>query len=292
MNAVGRRVGEREREEDRSMQRSSDSGILAEVTSLVGHELSTPIATALLYIRIAECHCAATGAPSGLARSALGVARAEVERLKRLIDRVIEIERLGRAVVRPQTIDLGVTVRGTVERALGAVADAGLRDTVGVDVPNGYTGWWDDGAVEQIVRNLLSNALKFGEGWPIRIGVEPRPEGAMIVVRDSGVGIPVSAQSRIFDRETRSPVGQGGGLGLGLWLVRELVLAHGGRIGVHSRPGHGATFSVFLPELSPQSAVDPTEVTLIGAGRRGPRRTRTPAHGSPVSRSSSGRSGW
>jgi signal transduction histidine kinase len=257
----------------------------AELTALVGHELSTPIATALLYIRIAECHCAASGVPSGLARSALGVARAEVERLKCLVDRVIEIERQGRAEVHAQSVDLAAVVRGTVERALAAVADAALRETVTVDAPTSYVGWWDDGAVEQIVRNLLSNALKFGEGRPIRIALLARPEGALIVVRDGGIGVRAADRERIFEREARAPVSEGGGLGLGLWLVRELVQSHGGRIGLQSRVGHGATFTIELPELSPQSATADAPV-LLHARRRGPRRSRP-----EVPRPSSGRSG-
>jgi signal transduction histidine kinase len=225
------------------------------VTALVGHELSTPIATALLYLRIAECHCAAAGTPSGLARSALGVARAEIEKLKRLVDRVVEIERLGHAVIRPAAIDLGAVVRGTVERALGAVGDAGLRDAVTVDAPSGFIGWWDDAAVEQIVRNLLSNALKFGEGRAVRVALEPTSDGARVVVSDEGIGVGPGDQERIFERHASAPAAAGGGLGLGLWLVRELAVAHGGRAVVDSRPGQGATFVVDLPELSPASPI-------------------------------------
>jgi signal transduction histidine kinase len=227
------------------------------VTALVGHELSTPIATALLYLRIAECHCARPGGPNGLARTAVSVACAELDRLKRLVDRVLEIERLGRAVVRPQSVDLGAVVRGAVDRALGAIADAHLRDGVAVLGPASFVGWWDEIAVEQIVRNLLSNALKFGEGRPIRVVLETTPEGAALSVRDGGVGLRAGERGRIFERRASAPVSAGGGLGLGLWLVRELATAHGGAVAVDSRPGQGATFRVELPELSPAGAFEP-----------------------------------
>lgn len=239
------------------MARRSYRHAPADVTALVGHELTTPIATALLYLRIAECHCASVGASSGLARSAVGVACAELERLKRLVDRVLEIERLGRAVVRPDNVDLGAVVRGAVERTLGAVADAGLREGVGVHGPASFVGWWDEVAVEQIVRNLLSNALKFGEGRPIRVALQPTADGATIVVRDAGVGIRPGERERIFDRRAGAPASAGGGLGLGLWLVREIALAHRGVVTVESRPGQGATFRVHLPELSPAAAIHP-----------------------------------
>jgi signal transduction histidine kinase len=225
----------------------------ADVTALVGHELSAPIATALLYIRIAECHCAAAAgrAPNGLARAALGVARAEVQKLKRLIDRVIEIERNGRAIVHADSVDLGAVVASTVERVLAAVADAALRDSVRVDVPRGFIGWWDDAAVEEMVRNLLSNALKFGAGRPIRVSVRAAPDGARISVQDEGPGVRAADRDRIFERHARASVAEGGGLGLGLWLARELAVAHGGGVSVQSSAGQGSTFVVDLPELLP-----------------------------------------
>jgi signal transduction histidine kinase len=245
----------------------------ADVTALVGHELSAPIATALLYIRIAECHCAAAAgrAPNGLARAALGVARAEVQKLKRLIDRVIEIERNGRPIVRADSVDVGAVVATTVARGLAAVGDAGLRDSVAVDVPRGFIGWWDDAAVEEIVRNLLSNALKFGAGRPIRVSVRPAPDGdgARILVQDGGVGVRASERERIFERHARAPVAEGGGLGLGLWLVRELAVAHGGRATVESRPGHGSTFVVDLPELLPPVAGGRAALRAAARGDQG-----------------------
>ena len=160
-----------------------------DVTALVAHELTGPVANAMLYLRIAECHCASGSAPNPAARSAVRVACAELDRLKHLIDRVVEIERFGGALVRPESIDLGAVVRGVVERTLAVVADASLREGVEVLGPASFVGWWDPIAVEQIIRNLLSNALKFGEGRPIQVTLESKAEGATITVQDAGVGI-------------------------------------------------------------------------------------------------------
>ena len=170
-------------------------------------------------------------------RTALGVARAEIQRLKQLVDRVTELEQLGRAVLRPAMVDLGAVVADTVERAMLPGADG--ESPVTVEAPRGLLGWWDDVAVGQIVINLLSNALKFGHGGPVRIVVRASGDHAWISVQDSGVGVRPADRERIFERHACVPPDQGGGLGLGLWLVRELAMAHGGRAGVHSRPGQG-----------------------------------------------------
>ncbi len=100
--------------------------------------------------------------------------------------------------------------------------------------------------VEQIVGNLLVNALKFGLGRPIRIDVKPAEYGVHISVRDHGIGVAAADQEWIFERNRHATPEEGGGLGLGLWLVRELAAAHGGWVTLESRKGRGSTFTVFL----------------------------------------------
>src|SRR5690349_10825509 len=146
------------------METKAGPAVYAEVASLFGHELSTPLATALLYIGIAENHCSVG---NGGVRSALRIARHEVQRLKRLVDALTEFERVGRPILQPQATDLAAIVRATVHRTLATVFEGGSDVTV--EVPEPLPGWWDQSAVEQIVSNLLSNALKFGQGRAIRI---------------------------------------------------------------------------------------------------------------------------
>jgi two-component system OmpR family sensor kinase len=131
--------------------------------------------------------------------------------------------------------------------------------------PDSLTGRWERLGLEQIVSNLVSNAVKFGAGAPIEVvlGCET-PETVRLEVRDAGIGIAPEDQSRIFGQFERvqsrrhaadSPPEAGdpayrrtiSGAGLGLWLVRELVKVHGGDIWVTSAPGQGATFTVRLP---------------------------------------------
>src|SRR5450631_92553 len=233
------------------------------IVKLIRHELNTPLATALLYLGIAEG--SAADLPEGVVHSALRVARAEVQRLKTLLDTVTELECVGYATPRPRSINVGDTVRATVER-LVAVRDA---TTVRVVTLGDLQGWWDRSMVEQIVGNLLSNALKFGLGRPIRIDVKPAEYGVHISVRDHGLGISASDQDWIFERNVHAKPEEGGGLGLGLWLVRELASAHGGWVTVESRKGRGSTFTVFLRTQRP--------VTDAGglAMADDPRRSRT-----------------
>src|SRR5437764_5954049 len=136
-----------------------------QMSSLVYHELSTPLATALLYLRIAAYRCGAGGEP---ARTAVIIAQGEVRRLKGIVDRVVELEREGRPNLRPERLDLGEIVRQTVERST-ALTSSGSPVTV---VVRGFlTSLWDEMAVEQIITNLVSNALKFGAGRPIAVQV-------------------------------------------------------------------------------------------------------------------------
>ncbi len=218
------------------------------MTALVGHELRAPLAAALLYVGIARRQALPPSSADDLNRT-LTVVGDELQRLERLVSRVLELEEQGRAVLRPQHIDLTALVSRTVAEMLSV--DAIAPSTVFVAHPGPITGWWDDMAVEEIVRNLLSNALRFGEGQPIRVAVERVKNGARIVVADRGPGIAVAECRRIFERGVRAPQRRRGGLGVGLWLVRQLVRAHGGRVTVKSAPGQGATFTVLLRERLP-----------------------------------------
>jgi signal transduction histidine kinase len=235
----------------------NETGQNRDLARLIRHELNTPLATALLYIGIAEG--SAAGLPEGIVKSALRVARSEVQRLKTLIDTLTELECVGYATLRPRSIDIGETVRTTVKRMV-AMRDPGQ---VRVATLGDLRGWWDRPKVEQIVGNLLSNALKFGQERPVRVEVKPAGDGITIAVRDHGIGIAAADQEWIFERHAHASPEQGGGLGLGLWLVRELAAAHGGWVTLESRKGRGATFTVFLRDQS--QAVRLGAVAIAGA---------------------------
>jgi len=111
-------------------------------------------------------------------------------------------------------------------------------------------GHWDRLRVDQILTNLITNAFKYGPGKPIEITLSEDGTDAVVAIQDGGVGIPKSDQDRIFARFERAAARGTLGLGLGLYIVREIVQAHGGTIAVESEPGKGSLFTLRLPLAS------------------------------------------
>ena len=176
--------------------RDSSEIVRSDAVELIRHELNAPVATALLYVSIAENY--ASRLPVDVITPALRVVRSEIQRLKSLIDRMTELQRSGRPSLQAQFIDIGGTVRATVKRLLTTFSGT---ESVAITLPpHAVHGWWDQTAVEQIVSNLLSNALKFGQGRSIRLVVKATTAGASISVRDQGVGIAAADRMRIFER--------------------------------------------------------------------------------------------
>src|SRR5262249_226238 len=143
-------------------------------------------------------------------------------------------------------IDLTEIVRDVAERFLVEAREQGSQLTL--DVAGPQIGRWDRMRLEQVATNLLSNAVKYGAGTPIEVHVESAADHTGLVVRDRGIGVSAENLDRIFGRFERAVDSrQYGGLGLGLYITREIVEAHGGRIWAESEPGRGATFTVDLP---------------------------------------------
>ena len=117
------------------------------------------------------------------------------------------------------------------------------------DLPDTLIGNWDPMALEQIVANLMSNAVKYGAGSPVDVTLaHEAPATARLTVQDRGIGISEDDQARVFGRFEQVVTGSSrSGFGLGLWLVRSLVEAHGGSIGIKSALNEGSVFTVRLP---------------------------------------------
>ena len=167
-----------------------------------------------------------------------------LQRSTRLLD-VSRIE-AGNLRLAPSATALSALVR-SVARKYDAVA-ARTGSPVELDIEDGATGWMDPLAVEQVIENLLSNALKFGTGKPVTLRLRIEGQLARLDVQDRGIGVPPEQQARLFGRfEQVVAQHRGTGFGIGLWFANRLVAAMGGRIAVASRVGEGSTFTVALP---------------------------------------------
>jgi two-component system, OmpR family, sensor kinase len=222
--------------------------------AIAAHELRNPMTP---IIGLAEAALAAARGAGGagpprvttLLEHLQRAARDFIRRATRLLD-VGRIES-GNLRLEPTETDLSEVVRAVAERYAAAAAHG--RSALGLEVEDGVSGTWDRLAAEEVVENLLSNALKFGMGRPVTLRLRSDGRSARLEVQDRGVGMPPDQQSRIFGR-FEQVVGQhrGGGFGVGLWVASRLVAAMDGRINVSSRLGEGSTFSVTLPLAPPE----------------------------------------
>jgi signal transduction histidine kinase len=153
--------------------------------------------------------------------------------------------RSGNLTLELERVDLAAVAREVTNRLREMFANQGCTLTLRADAP--VTGMWDRMRVDQIVTNLVSNAMKYGRGRPVEVSVDGDGATARLCVRDHGIGIAEKAQVHIFERFERAASRGYGGLGLGLWIVHEIVNALGGSVRVDSRSGEGAIFTVELP---------------------------------------------
>jgi len=218
--------------------------------SVAGHELKTPLTALQLYLEglgNAFESVAPDDMQGQLTRKLRDVERM-VTRLGGLIDQLLDVSRLsaGRLVLEPETVDLAEVVREAVAQVEHEAHRRGTAITV--TTSDAVVGFWDRGRLNQVLSNLLSNAVKYGAGQPIVVELRAQGPEGVVAVRDHGIGIAVENQPRIFEKfERAAPERQFGGLGLGLWICREIVTAMRGSLDVSSAPGAGATFTVRLP---------------------------------------------
>jgi signal transduction histidine kinase len=143
-----------------------------------------------------------------------------------------------------------VNLSEVVTEVAGRFADPSLKtqSPILVMCEDDVSGRWDPLRMDQVVNNLVGNAIKYGEGKPVEVNLHREDGLAVLDVVDHGIGIDEEQQKRIFQRFERAvPTRDFGGFGLGLWITRQIVQASGGTIEVHSAPGQGAAFTVRLP---------------------------------------------
>ncbi len=222
-----------------------------EFITVAAHELRTPLTSLQLQLQgVTRLLRKLPASETVLPRFQL-LAR-QLSRLGRLVESMLDVERIhsGRMHLEREPVELGELVREVVERLSLELERA--RCGVSFKSEEHVTGLWDRTQLEQALTNLLGNAMKFGAGRPIELEVEAHEDRARLIVRDQGIGMSQEALERVFGRFERAvSAREYGGLGLGLFLTRQIVEAHGGTVQASSQPGQGATFVLELPASSP-----------------------------------------
>ncbi len=241
-----------ERKRDEQLIRELGDAVTARdaFLAVAAHELRNPMsgimlaATNLGHLARHSTDPAHTWLPSRVA-----LLERQARRFVRRATMLLDISRLtsGQLRLDPEIVDLAHTVRETTDEL--AVEAERSKSVLHIDAPEPVVGFWDHLAIEQIAWNLVSNAIKYGAGKPVRATVASDGVMATLAVADSGIGISPADRDRIFAPFERAVTQRThNGFGLGLWIVRQLVHASGGTVRVESEPGAGSIFTVELPQ--------------------------------------------
>jgi signal transduction histidine kinase len=219
--------------------------------SLVAHELRTPLNTLFLETQMRSLQLKRGNLPAFNPEQVGNMIQRDERQIKamiRLIDDMLDVSRMksGTLSIRPGKVEL----MGLLERVINdlSLQAAAAGSTLQLSSHGPVEGYWDEFRIEQVIVNLLTNALRYGGGGTVEVSVQEIGCHVRIDVRDQGKGIAPDFIDRIFEpyeRGARS--GEPKGLGLGLYISRQLATSHGGELTVQSTPGEGATFSLLLP---------------------------------------------
>jgi PAS domain S-box-containing protein len=221
-----------------------------EFLSVASHELKTPLTSLRLQMEL--IHRTLDEDSRAKLGNRLVVADRQMRRLGMLVESLLDVSRIStrRPALEAAEVNLTAVVHEVAAHFEGQAAQVGVH--LEVDAPAAVVGRWDRSRLEQVVTNLLSNAIKYGVGKPVHIRVESRGQSARLIVRDEGIGIEPEALGRIFEKFERAVSERHyGGLGLGLYMTRQLVEAMGGTVRAESTLGDGATLTVELPLSRP-----------------------------------------
>jgi signal transduction histidine kinase len=237
---------EKERELEKALS------VRDEFLGIASHELRTPLTSLKLHLQMMDRNVRKEGlhsiSPERFDKM-LRTSNRQVENLTRLIEDLMDVSRIanGKLQLESETTDLVAIVKEVADYFGEHLSAAGCDFKL--DAPEPVIGTWDRHRIQQVIVNLISNAIKYGPGSPILVSVKTENDHAIFSVSDHGIGIAEKDQKRIFDRFERAVHGKSSvsGLGLGLFIVKEILNAQGGTIDVDSESGKGATFKVTLP---------------------------------------------
>jgi PAS domain S-box-containing protein len=243
-----------------------------EFLSIASHELRTPLSSLGLALENLERRIR-QDAPSELtsewASARLAAAIRQAKRLQRLVKQLLDVSRVNDECLHLNLEPIALT--RVVNDVLTQLEEEGAmsRSSCAIELraSGEPIGRWDRVRIQQIVTNLVENALKFGAGAAVEITVTDQGEQAELIVRDHGIGISSSDRARIFERFERAvAVRHFGGIGLGLWIVRQSVEAMHGSVQVESELGRGSTFIVRLPKNDSSMDAEPRTQAAVFAG--------------------------
>ncbi len=222
-----------------------------EFLSIASHELKTPLTSMLLQLQtVLRSIKSQSLADFSIEKTMVSLEStiSQSKRLSKLVNDLLNISLIttGRLELEKEKTDLTRTVKEVVARFEEQATREG--STISLDLSSKVIGNWDRIRLEQVVTNLVTNAIKYGNGKPIKVELMKDKKYAVLTVIDQGIGIPKEQQDKIFDRFQRGKVNSSiKGLGVGLYLINEIVKAHRGKISVESIPQKGSTFTVQLP---------------------------------------------
>lgn len=227
--------------------------------SIVSHEVKTPLNTLILEIQLRKLHLSRNKLEAFDAEGLMNMVEKDerqVRSLIRLVDDMLDVSRIrtGKLSIQPSRFDLARLLSSVAENFSAQMSANGCALTFKPVEP--LEGVWDEFRIEQVLVNLLTNAMRYGAGKPVTLSAHQRGDGAVCIdVADQGIGISDDNLQRIFCQFERGAGSEGsGGLGLGLYIADQIVKAHGGRIEVQSKEGQGTIFSVLLPVEPPSTA--------------------------------------
>lgn len=245
-------------EEERRARAGLEAAVKArdEFLSIASHELKTPLTSLMLQTQLLQRRQERGEVlPPESVKRVLDQTTRQTERLARLVNDMLDISRLaaGKLALETEMFDLAELASDVVAKLGPQLSEAQCE--VSVQAPEPVVGTWDRYRLEQVLTNFLTNAARYAAGKPVEVSVRRLEHRAELRVRDNGRGIAQEDQERIFRKFERAVGGREvGGLGLGLFIVREIVEMHGGTVRVESGVGRGAAFTVALPlQPAPQS---------------------------------------
>lgn len=223
--------------------------------SIAAHEIRNPLTPLKLRLQYLEKEARKRFSPDGNAIKSLEVCSRQVKRLQDLVEELMDVTRIrtGKLTLEYSHFDVVDMVHDLVERYRPEAEHSGCE--LSCPTKEEIYGDWDLARLQQVLINLITNAVKYAPMSPITVLLQKHNDEVIIHVMDCGPGIANEDQQRIFERFDRSNAAhKRGGLGLGLYIGRQIVEAHGGVITVESEPGCGTCFTVMLP-LKPEEGV-------------------------------------